>query len=53
MYIFSPSILDRISLRPTSIEKEIFPAMAKDDNLFAMELKGKNYTKSVKDNGLI
>lgn len=23
LYIFSPSILDRISLRPTSIEKEV------------------------------
>jgi len=40
MYIFSPSILDRIEVIPTSIEKEIFPAMAQDNHLYAMELKG-------------
>ena len=28
-------------LKPTSIEKEIFPVMASDSNLFAMELQGK------------
>ena len=40
LYIFSVSMLDRIQLRPTSIEKETFPAMAADGDLFAMELKG-------------
>lgn len=40
LYIFSPSILDRISLRPTSIEKEIFPKMAEDHTLFAFVLSG-------------
>jgi mannose-1-phosphate guanylyltransferase len=40
MYIFSASMLNRIELRPTSIEKEIFPAMAEDGQLYAMELKG-------------
>jgi len=40
MYIFSPSMVDRIELRPTSIEKEIFPDMAKDGDLYAMELQG-------------
>ncbi|XP_041350347.1 mannose-1-phosphate guanyltransferase beta-like [Gigantopelta aegis] len=40
MYIFSPSMLQRIELRPTSIEKEVFPFMARDCNLFAMELQG-------------
>ncbi|XP_077983610.1 mannose-1-phosphate guanylyltransferase catalytic subunit beta-like [Glandiceps talaboti] len=40
LYIFNPTILDRIQLKPTSIEKEIFPAMAKDGELFAFELKG-------------
>ena len=30
-------------LRPTSIEKEIFPKMAQDDNLFAFDLTGKQY----------
>ncbi|VDL80542.1 unnamed protein product [Nippostrongylus brasiliensis] len=40
LYIFSPSILDRISLRPTSIEKEIFPKMAEARTLFAFVLSG-------------
>lgn len=40
LYIFSPKILDRIELRPTSIEKEIFPKMAQEDNLFAFDLSG-------------
>jgi len=40
LYIFNTNILKRIELRPTSIEKEIFPAMANDKNLFAFELKG-------------
>ncbi|KAK6008967.1 nucleotidyl transferase, partial [Ostertagia ostertagi] len=40
LYIFSPSILDRISLRPTSIEKEIFPKMADAGTLFAFVLSG-------------
>ena len=40
MYIFNPSILNRIELRPISIEKEIFPTMAKEGQLFAMEHLG-------------
>ncbi|KAK7457987.1 hypothetical protein BaRGS_00039132 [Batillaria attramentaria] len=40
MYIFTPSMLKRIQLRPTSIEKEVFPEMASDGNLFAMDLQG-------------
>lgn len=40
MYIFSSNILKRISLQPTSIEKEIFPDMAKERELYALELKG-------------
>lgn len=40
MYIFSPKILKRIELKPTSIEKEVFPYMATDGNLYAMELQG-------------
>lgn len=40
LYCFSPSILDRIELRPTSIEKEIFPRMADEGQLFAMVLPG-------------
>ncbi|XP_023944751.1 mannose-1-phosphate guanyltransferase beta [Bicyclus anynana] len=40
MYILNPSVLDRIKLQPTSIEKEVFPFMAKDEQLYAMELQG-------------
>ena len=40
LYIFNSSILDRIELRPTSIEKEIFPSMANDGELYAMDLTG-------------
>lgn len=40
LYLFNPSILDRIELRPTSIEKETFPAMASDHQLYAMPLPG-------------
>jgi mannose-1-phosphate guanylyltransferase len=41
MYIFKPSILDRIEVRPTSIETEVFPSMAADSDLYCMELKGR------------
>jgi len=40
MYCFSKSILSRIKLEPTSIEKEVFPKMVKDKQLFAMVLPG-------------
>lgn len=40
IYIFNPSILNRIEVRPTSIEKEIFPKMADEKQLYAMELPG-------------
>lgn len=40
MYILNPSVLKRIELKPTSIEKEIFPNMARDGELYAMELTG-------------
>lgn len=40
IYIFNPSVLDRIELRPTSIEKEVFPLMAADAALYAFELPG-------------
>jgi len=40
MYIFNPAILKRIPVRPTSIEKEIFPQMAKENELFALDLPG-------------
>jgi len=40
IYIFNKSILDRIPLRPTSIEQEIFPQMAAANQLYCMELSG-------------
>lgn len=40
MYILNPSVLNRIQPKPTSIEKEVFPNMAKDNELYAFELQG-------------
>lgn len=40
IYLLNPSVLDRISLRPTSIEKEVFPKIADEKKLFAMVLPG-------------
>ena len=40
LYIFNPAILDRIELRNMSIEKEVFPYMSDDAQLYAMELPG-------------
>ncbi|KRX94714.1 putative mannose-1-phosphate guanylyltransferase 1, partial [Trichinella patagoniensis] len=36
IYLLNPSVLNSIELRPTSIEKEVFPKIAADHNLFAM-----------------
>ncbi|WRT70755.1 mannose-1-phosphate guanyltransferase [Kwoniella shivajii] len=40
IYIFNPSVLDRIQLQPTSIEKEVFPAIAADHQLHSFDLPG-------------
>jgi len=40
LYIFNPSILNRIECRPTSIEKEVFPAMCKTKQMYAFDLEG-------------
>lgn len=40
LYILSPSVLKRIPLKPTSIEKEIFPVMADEGHLYALVLQG-------------
>lgn len=40
IYIFKPSILKRIELRPTSIEQETFPAMTADGQLHSFDLEG-------------
>lgn len=40
IYLLSRDILKRISPKPTSIEKEVFPFMAQDGVLHAMDLQG-------------
>ncbi|KAI5064157.1 hypothetical protein GOP47_0020827 [Adiantum capillus-veneris] len=40
IYLLNPEVLDRIELRPTSIEKEVFPKIAQENKLFAMVLPG-------------
>jgi len=40
VYIFSPAIFDRIALRPTSMEKEVLPGLATDDQLYCKQLDG-------------
>jgi len=40
IYIFNKSILNRIPLKPTSIEQEIFPQMCEEEQLYSMELQG-------------
>jgi mannose-1-phosphate guanylyltransferase len=39
-YIFEPSIIERVRPEPMSIEREVFPAMARDGALFVMPLEG-------------
>lgn len=40
IYIFNVNVLRRIKLQPTSIEKEVFPLMAGEKQLYAFELPG-------------
>ncbi|KAG6481529.1 probable mannose-1-phosphate guanylyltransferase 2 [Zingiber officinale] len=40
IYLLNPSVLDRIELRQTSMEKEVFPKIASDKLLYAMVLPG-------------
>jgi mannose-1-phosphate guanylyltransferase len=40
IYILNPSVLNRIELRPTSIEQETFPAICKDGGLHSFDLEG-------------
>ncbi|CDS14396.1 Putative Mannose-1-phosphate guanyltransferase [Lichtheimia ramosa] len=40
IYVLSPKILDRIQLKPTSIEKEVFPFVAQDGQLHTFDLEG-------------
>ena len=39
MYIFNTTMLKRIKPQPMSIEKEVFPYMAKDEELYAFDLE--------------
>nr|CAB3249838.1 mannose-1-phosphate guanyltransferase beta-like [Phallusia mammillata] len=39
MYIFNPSIFKRMKPEPMSIEREVFPYMAEESELYCMELK--------------
>ncbi|WWC65236.1 mannose-1-phosphate guanyltransferase [Kwoniella dejecticola CBS 10117] len=40
IYIFNPTVLNRIKLEPTSIEKDTFPAIAADQQLHSFDLPG-------------
>lgn len=40
MYLLSTDILEKIELKPTSIEREIFPAIAAEGGLFTIKLDG-------------
>lgn len=40
IYVCSSSVLNRIELRPTSIEREVFPHIAADNRLYAYTLSG-------------
>jgi len=40
IYLLNPKALDRIELRPTSIEKEVFPMMAESQELQMFDLEG-------------
>ena len=40
IYVLSPAVLERIELRPTSIEKETFPLIVRDKGLYAYTLEG-------------
>jgi mannose-1-phosphate guanylyltransferase len=38
--VLNPEVLSRIELRPTSIEREVFPHVAADNKLYAFTLAG-------------
>jgi len=40
LYIFNKKFLERVKPVPTSIEREVFPEMAKDGELYIYELEG-------------
>lgn len=40
LYIFNKKFLNRVSASPSSLEREIFPDMAKQEELYVFQLKG-------------
>ena len=40
LYVFNKKFLDRVEAKPTSIEREVFPKMAADQELYAFPLEG-------------
>lgn len=40
IYVISPLVLNRIEVKPTSIEREVFPHIAADNKLYAFTLPG-------------
>lgn len=40
IYLLNPCVVDKVPNRPTSIEKEIFPPMAKSGQLYCLPLSG-------------
>ena len=40
LYIFNKKFLERVEAKPTSIERDIFPQMAKEGELYAFKLEG-------------
>lgn len=40
LYIFNNTIIDKIELRPHFLEREIFPKLAEDGQLYCIPLKG-------------
>ena len=40
IYLFSTDVIKRIPMRPCSIEREIFPEIAKDKKLYSLDLEG-------------
>lgn len=40
LYVFNTSVIDRIEMKPTSIERVVFPKMAAEQDLYALTLEG-------------
>ena len=40
LYIFNKKFLDRVEPKPISLEREIFPQMAKEEELYVFQLEG-------------